>query len=220
MRHSIGARLTASFALLLLMMAAMRAVSVVALRTMQQRYAGLVDGLVPAREQALRLEGMMYHMASDLRSFVLYGDEGYLKSYERSVTQTEQIVEAMHQLQLEAAETEELKRLEELVFHYSLVTNSMTRLATTGAAETGVWTLKRGEPTLAEFTTLVHQFQTRVDGRIAAAHQKVAAWQLRPDRWPQAGLTSRPGSGVGRMSWPTWAMPSARWSSRCGMRCA
>lgn len=75
MKHSISTRLIVSFALLLLMMAAMGSVSIMALRSAQQRHTDLIDGLMKARVHALRLEGLMHRMASDLRSFVLYEDE-------------------------------------------------------------------------------------------------------------------------------------------------
>lgn len=70
----------------------------------------------------------------------------------------------------------DLKGLEELVFHYGLVTSSMTQLAVNGAADTGVRTLKRGEPTLVEFTSRVQAFQDRVDEQVAEAHRRDAAW--------------------------------------------
>jgi methyl-accepting chemotaxis protein len=161
---------------LLLMMAAMGSVSIMALRGAQQRHTDLVDGLMKARVHALQLEGLMHRMASDLRSFVLYEDEQYLRSYEQSRLQAESVLEAARQLPLLPADGADLKELEELVFHYGLVTSSMTQLAVNGAADTGVWTLKRGEPTLVAFTSRVQAFQARVDEQVAEAHRRDAAW--------------------------------------------
>jgi len=179
----------ASFALLLLMMAAIGGVSIAALHSVEQRYVDLVQGLVPARSHALMLEGLMYKMAGDLRGFVLYGEDSYLKAYRQNADQTKALVDAAQSLHLSPGDQAELQQLGELVYNYGLVTQAMTMLSTTGATETGVWILRRGEPTLAEFTARVAAVQRHIDTETQAAQENV-------ERWSRAAILVAGGTGA------------------------
>lgn len=169
MKHSIGTRLMAGFAVLFLIMALAGAVGLSALQQAQRRYQALTDQMLPARAAVALLSVQVYQMASNLQGYVLYEEKTYLQGYEQAKNLADLAVLDLESLHLTGQDLADLQRLEELLRQYKSVATSMTQMSIAGDRVTAIMALQRGEPALREFTARARAFQTRVDNQAAAA---------------------------------------------------
>lgn len=175
MKLKIGTRLIAGFLTLFVLMAAAGGVSILVIQRLQQRYADLTERLIPARAQVAMLDSQMHQISGNLQAFVLYGDPAYLQRYEAAVQAADATIAETLTLALPAEDLADLKALEQLIREYSIVTQSVAHLASTGISETGVRYLRRGIPILDQFDAQVAAFKVRVDQRASAANAEARA---------------------------------------------
>lgn len=171
MMQRIGQRLMMGFAALFLLMALASALGQFAIRGAQGHYEELAEYAAPLRANVATLTSQVYQMSGSLRGFGLYQEAPYLESYQAAVERANEALAEAESLPLTPDDAASLAELADLLHHFTIVNESMTRLSTTGANATAVKLLQKGLPIIAAFEEKAEAFQQRLDERAVQAQE-------------------------------------------------